>query len=98
MRIGRDEIDIVALEPGPSPTLVFVEVRTKTTDRYGTPEESVSAAKVRSLYRAAFALRASRVLARAGRSVAWRIDLVTVRDRGPDARPLVRHLRGVADR
>ncbi|MDQ3870771.1 MAG: YraN family protein, partial [Chloroflexota bacterium] len=56
LRAGRDEIDILAVEPGPPATLVFVEVRSHTTGRFGTPEESVDRDKVRRLYRAAATL------------------------------------------
>ncbi|MBA2557090.1 MAG: YraN family protein, partial [Chloroflexi bacterium] len=41
LRIGRDEVDILALDPGPRGELVVIEVRSHTTGRFGTPEESV---------------------------------------------------------
>ncbi|MFO8034800.1 MAG: YraN family protein [Candidatus Bipolaricaulota bacterium] len=44
------EVDIVALD---GPTLVFVEVRSRTGTRYGAPEESLSRSKLRRLWRAA---------------------------------------------
>ena len=93
LRVGRDEIDILAIDPGPPPTLVVVEVRSRTVSRFGRPEERVDPAKVRRLYRAAASLRA------AGRlpdgtllpSMAWRVDLLAV-----DPRPApIRHLRGL---
>ncbi len=37
------EIDIICRQGG---YLIFVEVRSKTTDRYGTPEESINRAKI----------------------------------------------------
>lgn len=101
VRVGRDELDILAIEPGPPASVVVVEVRSRSTTRFGTPEESVDAAKVRRLYRAAAALRA------AGRlpdgeglpRLPWRIDLVAVDDApsiGPGAGGRsVRHLRGL---
>ena len=30
IRVGRDEVDIIAIDPEPGPTLVFVEVRSRT--------------------------------------------------------------------
>jgi putative endonuclease len=48
-RCPEGEIDIVALQRD---TLVFIEVRTKTTRRYGRPEESITplkAARLRTL-------------------------------------------------
>jgi putative endonuclease len=41
-RCTSGEIDIVAMD---GETLVFVEVRTRRSDAYGTPEESLTAAK-----------------------------------------------------
>ncbi|GGI94894.1 UPF0102 protein [Alicyclobacillus cellulosilyticus] len=49
-RTRRGELDLVALD---GETLVMVEVRTRQTDRYGTPEESVDARKVNRLLRVA---------------------------------------------
>ena len=50
VRLRRGEIDIVAREGG---DLVFVEVKTRAGDFCGTPEEAVTAAKLRHLARAA---------------------------------------------
>lgn len=41
-RCSLGEIDVVAVDGG---TLVFVEVRAKQSDAYGSPEESVARAK-----------------------------------------------------
>jgi putative endonuclease len=101
VRVGRDEVDIVALDPGPPATLVAVEVRSRSSARFGPPEASVDQAKVRHCYRAMGALR------RAGRladgthlpPLPWRVDLVAVElDVALEAgirRPRVRHLRAV---
>lgn len=43
------EIDIVAIEDD---TLVFVEVKTRTSDAHGSPEESITSFKIHSLVRA----------------------------------------------
>jgi putative endonuclease len=102
VRVGRDELDLVAIEPGIPPTLVFVEVRSRTSERFGAPEETTGADKIARTYRAAFALLRERCLpdGRPLPPLRWRVDLVSV-----DARPLrrdelsgvaLRHLRGVA--
>ncbi len=101
VRIGRDEIDIVAVDPGPVVTLVAVEVRSATSSRFGAPEERIDARKVGRVYRAARALRAAGTLPDGSRlpRLPWRIDVVLVEMRPWRAPgiggPLVRHLRGV---
>lgn len=96
VRVGRSEIDMVAVEP--AGTIVFVEVRSRTASHLGAPEESVDGAKVARLYTAAWELM------RTGRlpdgvalgEKAFRVDLVTV-VRGQHGAWRVRaHLRGLA--
>ncbi len=70
-RCPAGEIDLVARWQD---TWVFVEVRTRRGDRYGTPEESITARK-----RAHMIASAQHYLqARALEDVAWRIDAVAV--------------------
>lgn len=47
-RKGYGEIDIIALDKD---TLVFVEVKTKTSDTFGTPFEAITPFKIRALER-----------------------------------------------
>ena len=65
------EIDIVARQKD---TLVFVEVRTKTGDSFGTPEESVTHAKKHKMVAAAF----NYLRFHKHETEEWRIDLVAV--------------------
>lgn len=51
-RHGRDELDVVARHGA---QLVVVEVKTRSSQRHGHPEEAVTPAKQRKLYRAATA-------------------------------------------
>ncbi|MBX6395684.1 MAG: YraN family protein [Alicyclobacillaceae bacterium] len=46
-RCSLGEIDLVCCD---GPTLVFVEVRTRTSRRMGTPEESIDGRKMRKLH------------------------------------------------
>ncbi len=105
VRVGRDELDLVCLEPGVPPTLVFVEVRSRSSVRFGAPEETLDGAKIARTYRAAFALLRGRQLPDGASlpALPWRVDLVTVDARPPaghgarhvaDDVPM-RHLRGV---
>ena len=52
VRLGRAEIDLLAVDPGPPPQLVIVEVRWRTDRGYGLPEETVDWRKRRQLRRA----------------------------------------------
>ncbi|HUG48338.1 MAG TPA: YraN family protein [Candidatus Limnocylindria bacterium] len=95
LRVGRDEIDLLALEPGPPPALVVVEVRGLHSKLFGAPEERVDRAKVGRLYRAAAALRSAGCLPGGERlpALSWRVDLVLVDAReGP---PRLRHMRAI---
>ena len=102
VRVGHDEIDLVATDPGPPRMLVFVEVRSNVTDRYGAPEESVVGRKLRRTYRAAWALLRAGILPDASPlpRCPWRVDVLIVEQRPSLARdaggPMVRHLRGVS--
>jgi putative endonuclease len=84
VKVGRDEIDIVAVDPGPPAELVCVEVRSASSVSFGSPEERVDRAKVGHLYRA---MRALSVPVRLPR----RVDLVVVDRRAPTL--VIRHLR-----
>lgn len=57
LRVGRAELDIVAIDPGPPPSLVVVEVRWRARRDYGLAEETIGAPKRSRLRHAAFALR-----------------------------------------
>ena len=70
-RCREGEIDIVARD---NDYLVFVEVRTRSSSEFGTPEESVTAAKKKKLVTLAFAyLQSHRNL-----PSLWRFDVVAI--------------------
>ena len=70
-RCREGEIDIVAQHED---CLVFVEVRTKTGSRFGTPEESVTAAKQEKLVSVAM----SYLQTHDDLPSEWRIDVVAI--------------------
>lgn len=84
LKHGRDEIDIVAIDPGPPAEAVFVEVRSAASMAFGAPEERIDRTKVRNLYRAMRGLPTRNALPR-------RVDLVVVDAR--TGRAVVRHVR-----
>jgi putative endonuclease len=74
VRLGRDELDLIATDPGPPSTTVVVEVRWRARRDFGFPEETVDARKRSRLRRAAWRWRE----ASAVRSRPIRFDLVVV--------------------
>ncbi len=89
IRVGRNELDIVAVDPGPPRTLVVVEVRWRRRRDFGLAEETVDHGKRGRVRHAAHDLRARGDLPH----LPLRFDLVVVepgRDPGP---PRIRHHR-----
>ncbi len=70
-RATGGEIDIVAAK---GDCIVFAEVRSATTDEFGSPRESVGRTKQRRLTRAAMSFLKSRRLS----NTSWRFDVVEV--------------------
>ncbi len=80
------EVDIVAQD---GDDIVFVEVRTRSSARFGTPEESITEAKTQRLVSTA-----QEYLQSKGRDSAnWRIDLVAVRVRSDGQLQRIDHLK-----
>ena len=88
-RCRHGELDLVVADDV-TRTLVFVEVKTRTTDRFGGVVEAVTRTKVRRLRRLAG-------LWLAGQHAGWaavRIDMVGVRI-GRSRAPEITHLQGI---
>ena len=86
------EVDLIALD---GPVWVFVEVRARRGDAYGSPEESVTPAKARRLTLTAQDFLQQRVTDSA--NLEWRIDLVAIR-LGPGRRVLsIRHIENAIE-
>lgn len=72
------ELDLIVEREG---DLVFVEVKTRSSHRFGAPEDALTSRKRRRLQRAAWAY-----LEQVDRLQAdWRFDVIAV-ERGPDGR------------
>lgn len=56
VRVGRYELDLVAVDPGPPRMLVAVEVRMRSNCGFGLPEETVDARKRIRVRAAAYGL------------------------------------------
>ena len=70
-RCHAGEVDIIAVQQG---TLVFIEVRTRSNRQFGSPEESITPAKMRKLR----AVAADYARSRDHLPESRRIDLVAV--------------------
>ena len=80
VHVGRHELDLVAVDPGPPPELVAVEVRLRSTRAFGLAEESVDFRKRRHVRDAAWTMVAAGRLpdGRPLPRLAMRFDLVVV--------------------
>jgi len=83
VRCGHGEIDIIARD---KKTLVFVEVKTRTNDTYGSPEESIHSRKLRNLHRSAVLY-----LRTHPHDADVRFDVIAVQ-MGNNSQPVVRHI------
>ena len=87
------EIDLVAQDGA---ELVFVEVRSRRTANYGTPQESITAEKREHLQAAALDYLQKRRPEPGRSEIPWRIDLISVRfdgGAGKGQQPLIEHLK-----
>ena len=94
VHVGRHELDLVAVDPGPPgpARLVIVEVRLRSTRAFGLAEETVDFRKRRHVRDAAWTMVAAGTLpdGRPLPQLGLRFDLVVVE---PDP-PRIRHHRG----
>jgi putative endonuclease len=100
VRVGRGELDLVAIDPGPPASLVVVEVRWRRDRGFGLPEETFDARKRAHLRRAVARLVAVGVLPDGSPLPALpvRVDLVAVEPpRRPDGPPRLRHHRSALE-
>ena len=97
LRLGRDEVDLLALDPGPPASLVVVEVRRRGRRDFGVAEETLGRRKRAALRRVAGEVAGRRALPDGTPLPALpvRVDLVAI-DPGSDGRLSVRHHRGIA--
>ena len=70
-RCHHGEIDIITQKRG---CMIFIEVRTKSSSAFGTPEESITATKSERLVSTAL----SYLKTHANSPVEWRIDFVAI--------------------
>ena len=96
LRLGRKEVDIVALDPGPPRAVVVIEVRWRVRRDFGLPEDTFDWRKRGHLRAALGRLLETGALpdGRALPAAALRVDLVVVEPpTAPGAPPRLRHHR-----
>ena len=84
IHVGRHELDLVTIDPGPPATLVVIEVRWRAGRSYGLPEETVDHRKRIRVRAAAYGLLDRGVLPDGSRvpRLPLRFDLVVVEPAG----------------
>jgi Holliday junction resolvase-like predicted endonuclease len=99
VRVGREELDLVAVDPGPPPAIAVVEVRWRRNRDFGLPEETFDRRKRRHMWSGAMRVVALRELPGGVRLpvLPFRLDLIVV-EPPPDAGspPRMRHHRNVS--
>jgi putative endonuclease len=96
VRVSREELDLVAVDPGPPGALVLIEVRSRRTREFGLPEETFDHRKRRHLWTAAMRLLEAGQLpgGMAVPRLPIRVDLVVVEPPArPGSPPRIRHHR-----
>lgn len=83
------EIDLIMQHAG---EIVFVEVKTRSTNAFGYPEESVTKAKIKKIYRAA-----EIYLRKHPTNLQPRFDLIAITIEGEDG-PDIQHFEGIGIR
>jgi putative endonuclease len=97
VRVGRAEIDLLGIDPGPPRALVAVEVRWRSDRSFGLPEETVDSRKLARLWGAIARLLEIGATpdGRPALGLQARVDVVAVEPGPGGAPPRLRHHRAV---
>lgn len=95
VHVGRNELDLVAVDPGPPAALVIVEVRWRRSRGFGLAEETVDYRKRARVRQAAYGLldRGSMPDGGAIPHLPLRFDLVVMEPGDRGGEPTMRHHR-----
>ena len=84
------EIDLIARD---GEELAFVEVRTRRSNDYGTPQESITRRKTQHLMAAAQDYLQNHAPENDGEELPWRIDLVSISMTDRHGAPKIDHIK-----
>jgi putative endonuclease len=95
VHVGRHELDLVAVDPGPPAALVIVEVRWRSSRGFGLAEETVDHRKRTRVRQAAYGLLDRAALPDGGAipHLPLRFDLVVLEPGDRGGEPRIRHHR-----
>ncbi len=82
------EIDIVAAKKG---KLHFIEVKSRTSDYCGSPEEGLTPTKIRRVFKTC----AHYIYKNKVQSDNYQVDLITVKINKDDKKAIIRHYKGI---
>ncbi len=89
---SEGEIDIIALqEENEERTLIFIEVKTRTSEKYGFPEEAITMKKWDHMLKAVDRYFQEHP----ENSEAWQIDVIAVQRLNKDQSPNIEHFENV---
>jgi putative endonuclease len=85
------EIDLVAFDYA-TKEIAFVEVKTRTSDFFGEPQDAVNHSKKRKILKTAlyFLNSPSR-----NNHLGWRVDVIAVKLNTPDGTPKITHFKNI---
>lgn len=92
-RTREGEIDLIVFDYS-SREIVFVEVKTRTSDRFGEPQDSVNYFKKQKILKTALHfLNSSRV----NHSLSWRVDVIAVKLNKQEKLVEINHFKNIFD-
>jgi putative endonuclease len=85
-RTPYGELDLIVQDAS---TLVFVEIKTRSTDTFGLPEASITSRKQQHIVSAALAY----MQAASDTEISWRIDVIAIRKNNSGPTPEITHFK-----
>ena len=87
------EVDLIAIHPGEPDTICCIEVKTRTTDEFGAPEEAITRDKIKKLHDTAcsyfFQNRIEKKI--------FRLDVIAITINTYATRARIKHLKAIGE-